>query len=113
MVDDKELKEISVPHITLEDSDKACYDWLNSSLDIHVTTNKGFSKVPVRWVAGERTHQAKFDPSLRDASGALILPLITVERTSVVRDPRRKGTAYAHLPNSPDNKGGALSLIHI
>lgn len=110
MADDKELKEISVPHVTLEDSDKACYDWINSSLDIHVTTNKGFSKVPVRWVAGEKTYQAKFDPSLRDASGALILPMITVERTSVVRDPGRKGTAFAHLPNRSDKKGGALTV---
>lgn len=110
MADNKELKEISVPHITLEDSDKACYDWINSSLDIHVTTNKGFKKVPVRWVAGEKTYQAKFNPALRDASGALILPMITIERTSVVRDPARKGTAYAHLPNNSDKKGGALTI---
>jgi hypothetical protein len=36
--------------------------------------------------------------------------MMTLERTSVVKDPARKGTAYANLPNRNDNKGGAITI---
>lgn len=108
---DKKLKNITTPpSITLENVDTAAYDWLNETLSISTSTNDGFKKVPVKWVSSEKVFQSKGDPSLRDSSGALILPLITVERTSVVRDPARKGTAWANIPNNPDNKGGAITV---
>ena len=44
---------------TLETIDYAVYDWLDKELDIFSTTNKGFEKVPVIWVAAERSRQVK------------------------------------------------------
>ena len=107
---DNDLKEIDIAPNTLESVDRATFDWLNEQLDVKTTTNKGFRKVPVQWVAGEKSFQMKNNPNLRDSSGALILPMVTLERSSVVKDPTRKGTAYANLPNNNDNKGGAITI---
>ena len=90
--------------------DYAAFEWLNEALDIHTTTNKGWKKAPVLWVAGERVHQSKKDPRLRDSGGALILPLITIERTGVTKDAARKGTAWAAVPNLKDEQGGAITI---
>lgn len=110
MADDKDLKEIDIAPSTLEDVDIATYTWLNEQLDVKTKTNKGFRKVPVQWVAGEKAFQMKNNPSLRDSSGALIMPMITIERSSVIKDPARKGTAYGNIPNRGDNKGGAITV---
>ena len=105
-----DLKEINIAPSTLENVDRATHNWLNKELDVKTTTNKGFQKVPVQWVAGEKSFQIKNNQTLRDSSGALIMPLITLERTNVIKDPARKGTAYASLPNRLDNKGGAITI---
>ena len=39
---------------SLEDFDYAVFNWLNETLDLHAKTNKGWKKVPVIWVAGEK-----------------------------------------------------------
>lgn len=111
MQDDKDaslVKELG--DSTLEDFDYAVFNWLNETMDLHTKTNKGWKKTPVIWVAGEKVFQAKNNPDLRDSSGALILPLTTVERTGVVKDRARRGTAAANSPNRNDEKGGAITI---
>ena len=108
--DKPKLKEIDVAQSSLEDFDYAVYNWLSEEMDIHTTTNDGWKKVPVIWVAGEKVHQAKKDQRLRDSSGALILPLITVERTGFAKDRSRKGTAWAMMPEVNDEKGGTITI---
>lgn len=76
---------------SIEDADHAVYGWVNDEMNVSVETNNGFRKVPVRWVAGEKSFQAKNNPDFRDNSGALILPLITIERTGVVKDVAKRG----------------------
>lgn len=105
-----ELKDVDVAQSSLEDFDYAVYNWLNDKMNVHTTTNRGWKKVPVIWVAGEKVHQAKKDQRLRDTSGALILPLITVERTGFSKDRTNKGTAWAALPEVNDKKGGAITI---
>lgn len=95
---------------SLEDFDYAVFNWLNETMDLHTKTNQGWKKTPVIWVAGEKVFQAKNNPDLRDSSGALVLPLVTVERTGVVKDRARRGTAAANVPNMNDEKGGALTI---
>ncbi len=109
-MEDNKLKNIEIAPSTLEDIDQAAYNWLNGDLDVKTTTNKGFQKVPVQWVAGERVFQSKNNPNLRDKSGALIMPMVTLERTSIVKDPSKKGTAYGNIPNRSDIKGGAITV---
>jgi hypothetical protein len=107
---DAPLKEISFMPSTLETIDMALFEWLNDELDIFSTTNKGWKKVPVIWAGSERSYQIKRDKDLRDHSGALKLPAITLSRESVVKDSNFKGTAWAHIPNKNDAKGGALTV---
>jgi hypothetical protein len=104
------LKEIPFMPSTLETIDYAIYNWLNDELDLHTTTQDGFEKVPVIWAAAERAFQVKRDKDLRDQDGTLILPLITIERTSVVKDLSRKGTAWANIPPVNDEKGRSITI---
>ena len=85
-------QEIPFMPSTLETVDFAIYHWLRDELDLHTTTQEGFEKVPVIWASAERAFQVKRDQELRDLDGTLILPLITIERTNVIKDPTRKGT---------------------
>tara|TARA_R110000824_G_scaffold120245_3_gene275328 strand:+ start:390 stop:1259 length:870 start_codon:yes stop_codon:yes gene_type:complete len=108
-LEDAELKEVSFMPSTLETIDRALFKWLDEELDISSTTNKGWNKVPVIWAGSERAHQLKRDKDVRDSSGVLKLPMITVSRESVVKDPNSKGVAWAHIPNKNDAKGGAIT----
>ena len=89
---------------TLETIDIGLYDHINDIFDIHVNTNRGFKKVPVLWLSAERTFQIKNDRTFRDSIGKLTLPIITIERTSIVKDKTFKGAVQADIPN--DSVGG-------
>tara|TARA_R110002020_G_scaffold231428_2_gene442581 strand:- start:863 stop:1777 length:915 start_codon:yes stop_codon:yes gene_type:complete len=104
------LKEIPLMPSTIETIDMALFDWLNTTLDIFTTTNKGWKKVPLIWVANERAFQIKNNKDLRDANGRLILPLMTVNRTSLIKDPNMKGVAWAHIPQMNDARGGSIMM---
>jgi len=104
------LREISMMPSTIETIDVAMFNYLNETLNLHVNTNKGFKKVPVVWVANERSNQIKNRKELRDDNGFLIFPMMTLERTVIRKDPAFKGVAWAHLPNYPDEKGGAITV---
>jgi hypothetical protein len=104
------IKEITLMPSTIETIDYAFHTWINEELDIFVTTNKGWNKVPVIWVAAERAFQIKDNKDLRDDSGRLKLPLITINRTSLVKDPAMKGVAWAHIPPKNDPRGGAILM---
>ncbi len=69
----------------METIDYSIFDYMNEDINFHVTTNKGFEKVPIIWVASERTYQIKNKKELRDDEGAIIMPVITIERTSVAK----------------------------
>ena len=76
---------------TLETFDTAIYNWLNDELDLSTKTNKGFKKVPVIWSGAERAYQIKHSPELRDLGETIILPVISIKRTAVLKDPARAG----------------------
>ena len=97
---DSNLKEIVFMPSTIETIDQAIYKYINESLDLHSNTNKGWKKAPVIWVAAERSSQAKNNKDLRDNQGVYRLPLITIERSSMVKDPAFRGTFQAHLPDT-------------
>ena len=91
---DATLKEIGMLASTLEDIDYAITSWLKEDLDLRATTNEGFVNVPVLWQVPERAFQVKNKKDLRDDSGALKLPLISIERTTVSKDPTKRGSAF-------------------
>ncbi len=95
---------------TVENVDLAMFSWLNEKMDIYSTTNKGWKKTPVIWVSGERAHQIKNNKDLRDKHGVFILPLITLERTSMTKDLKKKGKFYANIPGTKDERGGSITI---
>lgn len=104
------LREVSMMPSTIETIDVAMFSYLDQTLNLHVNTNKGFKKVPIVWVANERSNQIKNRKELRDDNGFLIFPLMTLERTSIAKDSSFKGVAWAHLGNVADEKGGAIEV---
>ena len=94
------------PASTIETVDTGLFEWVQN-LNLHTTTNKGFMKTFVLWLGTERTFQIKNDQRIRDLQGNLILPLATVNRTSISKDPSFKGGFQAHLPG----ESGASSLV--
>jgi hypothetical protein len=86
------------PASTIETVDTGFYEWVDKHLNLHTRTNKGFIKTSVLWLGTERVFQIKSDQRIRDAHGKLILPLITINRSSITKDPSFKGSYQAHLP---------------
>lgn len=66
--------------------DQAIFDLVQKQFNLFTETNKGFTKVPVKWVAAERAFQSKKSKDLRDSQGTIILPLITIERRGVIKN---------------------------
>ena len=99
---------IRIPYrpATLENIDFAMGKWLGDKVKNFVESHKDWKKVPVLWVSAERAYQMKHDKSLRDDFGALILPIMTFERTGVEKDLGRKGVIQANLPEKNDPIGG-------
>lgn len=105
---DGKIKQVSFMPSTIETIDTAFFNYINDTLNLSATTNKGFVKVPIIWVSAERAFQIKRDKGLRDDKGILKLPLITIERKTMKKDPKMKGVAWSHIPEVNDEKGGAL-----
>lgn len=104
------LKEVSLMPSTAETIDLALYDWVNEEMDLYCTTNEGWKKVPIIWSMPERSFQVKNDKDLRNSNNIFTLPVISIERTSLVKDPTMKGVAWAHLPQYNDPRGGAIEV---
>ena len=103
-------REYELMPSTLETNDQALYNWIDEALNVGATTNGGWKKVPLVWISAERSYQVKHNKDLRDEYGVLKLPIISIERTSIVKDPGRKGIYQANLPPRNDAKGGAVTL---
>jgi hypothetical protein len=104
------LKEIEFQPSTIETIDFAVFEWLNEKMNIHSTTNEGWRKVPVIWTSAERAHQIKNDQDIRDSSGMLKYPIITLERTTINKDPQKKGSVPANIRDVNDEKGGTITI---
>jgi len=98
------LKELGMLESSIETIDYTMVSWLKEDLKLGATTNEGFKKVPVLWQTPERAFQIKHDKDLRDNSGAFKLPVISIERTNMVKDPAKKGSFQAHYYS--DRKNG-------
>ena len=108
--DDNIIQETIVLPSTLENIDRALYEWVDEEMNIFCETNKGWKKSPVVWLSAERAYQIKNDKELRDDAGVLILPTITIERSSVNKNPANKGIFQAHIPPVLDEKGGSITI---
>ena len=95
------LQEVGMLASRIEDIDYAITSWLKEDLDLSTITNEGNKRVPVLWQTPERAFQIKNDHDLRhpvdDGGGVITLPVVTIERTGITKDPTRKGGYQAHI----------------
>ena len=105
------LREIGLLESNIENIDYSITSWLKTDLDLFATTNEGRKKVDILWQTPERAFQVKNDKNLRDDSGALKLPLISIQRTGITKDPERKGAYQAHIYSDKRNgRAGRMTL---
>jgi hypothetical protein len=107
---EKKLHEIEFMPSTLETIDGAMLRFIDEELNLSVTSNAGFKKVPVLWVTAERAYQLKHNKDLRDSEETLILPLLTVNRSNVTKEPDFRGSVYANLYPAPGPAGGTITV---
>jgi len=93
-------KDINFAPSTIETIDAAFLEYIEG-LNIFCNTSNGWNKVPVIWSSAERSYQIKNNPTLRDKNGSLIPPIISLERSNVIKDPNKKGSYQSNL--SPKN----------
>jgi len=106
---DYNLQEVGMLASTIEDIDYSLVSWLKEDLDLSTITNEGFKKVPVLWQVPERSFQVKHSKDLRDGKN-IVLPVLSVERTGIAKDPSRKGSFQAQI-YSPDRNGRAGRFV--
>jgi len=103
-------EEFPIVPSTLETIDQAFFRFIDEKMNVFSTTNEGWKKTPVIWTSAERSYQIKNEKELHDDSGTLILPLITVDRTSVVKDPTRKGAYWGNVSPTNDYRNGSIII---
>ena len=105
------IKNIEFAPSSLETIDQAMLRYIDDTLNLSVTTNEGFKKVPVLWVTAERAYQLKHNKELRDSEDTLILPLITINRTSIEKNPASEyAVPAANIPEVRDALGGSITI---
>lgn len=85
--DGEQVSGLDIPSCTIEDVDRSVFNLFEDSLNFTVKSNKKPIKVPVIFATGERFALLARKKPLRDASSALILPLISIMRTGVEQTP--------------------------
>jgi len=108
---DLQLSEIGMLASDIENIDAAIMGWIKDDLKLSAITNEGFKEVPLLWQAPERAYQVKHNKSLRDDGGAFKLPILSLERTGIVKDPARKGGFQAQVySDKHDGRTGRMVL---
>jgi hypothetical protein len=97
---------------TLEDVDRALYNFINDDLNVFCNTNEGFKKVPVLFASPERAFSIKDDPELRKNGRTLEYPLISIVRGQMINNPSNKGKYGVYIPPYYGfyKKGGSIPI---
>jgi hypothetical protein len=105
------LKDIGMLASSIESIDYSIVSWLKEDITLSARTNAGYTNVPVFWQTPERSFQVKSDKALRDQDGAIILPVVSIERTGIVKDPAQKGSFQANLfSNKANGRTGRMVI---
>ncbi len=97
---------------TIETIDKSVLNFVKS-LGLSTTTNKGFQPVPIVWGTAERSFQAKGNKDIRDEQGLLIMPIITIKRSSFTKSRTSQGVFQGNIPEADDASGGSVATSRV
>jgi hypothetical protein len=75
--------DFEVPSCTIEDVDRSIFELFDKQLPFQYKHGDGQRRAPVIYASGERFAVLRRKKPLRDKSGALILPLVSIMRTNV------------------------------
>lgn len=79
--------DLTIPPVGIEDVDVSLFKLFDNEIKLQVGgDNDDLKKVPVIFATGEKWAILKNKKALRDRNNSLILPLLTISRTSVVQD---------------------------
>jgi len=83
------ISEFNLPSCGIEDLDRAVFNLFEKEMPLYFKVNDETRKVPVVFAAGERFALLRRNKPLTDNNGALILPLISVSRSSLDVKPNK------------------------
>lgn len=75
--------DITIPSVGIEDVDIALFNLFDKELTFQISSDNETKNVPVIFASGEKYALLKRGRALKDKNGTLILPLITITRTSI------------------------------
>lgn len=90
--------DLIIPSCTIEDVDRALFNLFDTQLPFTYSHKKGTKKAPVIFATGERFAVLRRKEPLRDKTGALILPLISIMRTGVSQTPEMGAGTAQNVP---------------
>ena len=82
-------EDYTIPSCGLEDLDYAVFNLFNSQIPLYYDLQGEIKKVPVIFATGERFAILRRNKPLTDRAGALILPLISITRSSLDNVPQK------------------------
>jgi hypothetical protein len=83
-------KDFVIPGVGLEDVDRAMFSLFDKDLPLVYRQKDGSTKkVPVIFATGERFAITRRKQPLRDKNGAIILPLITIQRSGISQEAQK------------------------
>jgi len=83
--------DFNVPASGIEETDRALFDLFDGRLSFQVKVKDQSTKVPVVFSTGERFALTRRKKAIRDRNNAIILPIISIHRTSVDTSPGQSG----------------------
>jgi hypothetical protein len=90
---------LQVPSCGIEDLDKAVFSLFNDEIPLFYELEGERKRIPVIFATGERFAILRKKKPLRDRSGALILPLISISRSGIEQSPPKGVADNAMLPH--------------
>ncbi len=97
---------------TIETIDQSVLNFVKG-LSLSTKTNKGFKPVPIIWGTAERAYQVKKNKDIRDTQGLLVLPIISIKRTSFTKSSASPGVFQGNVPEFDDADGGSLNVSRV
>ena len=80
-------EDFTIPSCTIEDVDKAVFNLFEKDIPLYFLIGKETRRIPVIFATGERFAILRRRQPLRDENSVVILPLISIMRTSVDQKP--------------------------
>jgi hypothetical protein len=91
-------EDFSIPPCTIEDVDRALFNFFNEEIPLFYKRKKAMKRVPIIFATGERFAILARKRPLRDKTGAIILPLVSILRSGI---DQANAKGAAHCQNGP------------